>query len=550
MTSGDEWSELRQRLEILPRGLQQLYQQMWLRLNEDEEIYRAEASSYFNMAIEAMSELASGSSDEAISLYDFAILTDETLQRAFLEEENPPPEEKMVEVCRRLRTRVEVRCAGLLEFHPNADSLWMHKIKAANPTAVLEEDDAKTVQLDFIHRTARDFLLQTEEGQAILHYDPMPIEQRYTRVIRTQLSRIIWQKTVRDLSRFISQLRSARRPVSVAREQELLHIYERMTERRYLIPDLDLRSYRGRYIKVRRGGGDFLGVAAMFGCLELIQRKLTGAQATIEYKTYLLHRASCWLGGSRVDTHRDSKTLRQTNGALIGWLLDNGADPNLRVYNPWQPSYWRSAFTGLLVNALFGPLRRYGDVDEFREELLNIVEIFLAHDADLSSTTYLAVNARNNYEFYPGDWGVAYPEHWDRLVLLEVNVAELFHMAIISCSQGDATKDNILDDWSHRITCQRYRKVLLVCGSRKAATVTNDDSSYILEALDTLQAAMSSNDGKTVESVARLKDEVERRIDQSFKTGEKVDPKEFLTKKKLMASEATVDLFPPEMSLR
>jgi len=35
MTSGDEWSELRQRLEILPRGLQQLYQQMWLRLNED-----------------------------------------------------------------------------------------------------------------------------------------------------------------------------------------------------------------------------------------------------------------------------------------------------------------------------------------------------------------------------------------------------------------------------------------------------------------------------------------------------------------------------------
>ncbi|KAN0089015.1 hypothetical protein V8E51_019275 [Hyaloscypha variabilis] len=551
MTSGDEWSELRQRLEILPRGLQQLYQQMWLRLNEDEEIYRTEASFYFNMAIEAISAPASGPAHKAISLYDFAILTDDTLQRVFLEEDNPPPEEKMVKVCRRLRTRVEVRCAGLLEFHPNMDSLGII-IKAANPKAVLEEDDARIVQLDFIHRTARDFLLQTEEGQTILHYDPMPIEQRYTRVIRMQLSRIIWQKTVRDLSRFISQLRSARRPVSVAREQELLHIYERMTERRYLIPDLDTRSYRARYIKVRRGGGDFLGVAAMFGCLELIQRKLAGAQATIEYKTYLLHRASCWPCGFELHTPRDSKTLRQTNGALIGWLLDNGADPNLRVYNPWQPSYWRSAFAGLLDNALFGRLRRYRDVDEFREELLNIVEIFLAHDADLSSTTYLAANSRYNYEFYARDWVVVYSEeHWGRFVLLEVNVAELFHMAIISCSQtGDAAKDNTLDDWSHRITCQRYRKVSLVCGRCKAATVTNDDSSYILEALDTFQAAMSSNDGKTVESVERLKEEVGRRIDQSFETGKKVDPKEFLRKKKLMASEATVDRSPPEMSLR
>jgi hypothetical protein len=248
---------------------------------------------------------------------------------------------------------------------------------------------------------------------------------------------------------------------------------------------------------------------------------------------------------------RDSKTLLQTNGALIGWLLDNGADPNLRVYNPWQSSYWRSAFAGLLDNALFGRLRRYRDVDEFREELLNIVEIFLAHDADLSSTTYLAASERYNYEFDASEWDTAYPEHWGRFVLLEVNVAELFHMAIISCSQtGDATKDNTLDDWSHRITCQRYRKVLLVCRRRMAVTVTNDDSSYILEALDTFQAAMSSNDGKTVESVERLKEEVGRRIDQSFRTGKKVDPEEFLTKKKLMASEATVDLSPPEMSLR
>ncbi|KAE9364918.1 hypothetical protein N431DRAFT_386847 [Stipitochalara longipes BDJ] len=565
MTSEDEWSKLTQRLEMLPGGLQQLYQQMWLRLNEDKELYRAEASYYFNMVIEATSEPVEDLSDGTISLFEFTILTNDYLQRAFLEEETPPTDEKMTETCRRVRTCVEVRCAGLLEFYSIVDrsrssSITVNSTEDLAENVAIGDDDPKKVGLDFIHRTARDFLLQTEEGQAILLHDPMSINQRYIRVIRTQLSNVIWGEWDHDLSLFMCALRVAQRPISGSQEQELLHLFERMIDKGYLIPDARYDSNREDKIRPYQRGGDFLRVAARFGCKDFIQYKLADAQATTEYKTYLLHQASCWGEGIPVMPPEDLKTSLQKKVALIRWLLDSGADPNARVYSPFQNLYWRNAFAGLLDNII---VCRDWDRSEFQEVLVNIIEIFLRHNADLSSTMYLSAFAEDGFSAFTGyelctsHWSFWSSEDLDRVVLVEVNTAQLLHMATTSLFQiDDAERDTMLDDWSHQNTCQRYRQVLLVGKShpspdhrRVFRTVTDDDSSYILEAIDALHAAMKSKSWERADSTKRFQ-EVERRIDQSFETGgKKVDPKEFLIKKELMASEATIDRYPPKMSL-
>ncbi|KUJ08897.1 uncharacterized protein LY89DRAFT_558574, partial [Mollisia scopiformis] len=47
IANGDDWATLNERLDVLPRAMNELYSHMWSRLNEDEKLYREQAATYF-----------------------------------------------------------------------------------------------------------------------------------------------------------------------------------------------------------------------------------------------------------------------------------------------------------------------------------------------------------------------------------------------------------------------------------------------------------------------------------------------------------------------
>jgi len=50
-TNADDHSTLMKRVDRLPRDIDQLYNHMWSRLNEDQELYRVEAANHFEFVL-------------------------------------------------------------------------------------------------------------------------------------------------------------------------------------------------------------------------------------------------------------------------------------------------------------------------------------------------------------------------------------------------------------------------------------------------------------------------------------------------------------------
>jgi hypothetical protein len=51
LTHGDDWSTLEKRLEVLPSRVEELYDLMWKRLNDDRHVYEAEAALFFKLVL-------------------------------------------------------------------------------------------------------------------------------------------------------------------------------------------------------------------------------------------------------------------------------------------------------------------------------------------------------------------------------------------------------------------------------------------------------------------------------------------------------------------
>lgn len=154
LTSNDSFEELQKRIDALSSELALFYKSMWSRLGDDETIWRREAALYFQVFLnwpEVMSphsfQLALASDDNLrnkVHRDRDQLLRDKT---AFL---NRPD---ILSGCHDIQKRVESRCAGLLEYSSPQN---FHETKYSTVT--------------FIHRTAREFLRNTQEGRQLLAY--------------------------------------------------------------------------------------------------------------------------------------------------------------------------------------------------------------------------------------------------------------------------------------------------------------------------------------------------------------------------------------------
>ncbi|KAK1758901.1 hypothetical protein QBC47DRAFT_409715 [Echria macrotheca] len=147
-SGGDSLEELQARLNALPRDLHRLYQEMWQRLNDDQQTYRKEGALFLRYTLDAIPTVP--------------MILDPSLPESVVDGSTQP--DLVLELSNGVATRVETRCAGLLEV--NSD----------------------TREVSFIHRSAREFLEDTPEGRVILRCgEQQSLEQRVIRLLKAEV---------------------------------------------------------------------------------------------------------------------------------------------------------------------------------------------------------------------------------------------------------------------------------------------------------------------------------------------------------------------------
>ncbi|KAH6955759.1 hypothetical protein BKA56DRAFT_534120 [Ilyonectria sp. MPI-CAGE-AT-0026] len=178
----DSEEMLRARLEGLPDELEQLYANMWQKLNDDNSIYRETAARYFLYTLQGKGFIPlfphNGIAPEypeiqQPTLFQIACAESIETQDVLLTGTDSIDLTEVQRLCKKTKLDVQNRCAGLLRVGmPPMRGKMIKVVGRANglklPKGTDVVEDALFSRLVFIHRTAHDFLTDTESGQAIL----------------------------------------------------------------------------------------------------------------------------------------------------------------------------------------------------------------------------------------------------------------------------------------------------------------------------------------------------------------------------------------------
>ncbi|KAF5965712.1 hypothetical protein FCOIX_12838 [Fusarium coicis] len=169
--NGDDQETLSQRIEELPEELESLYQTMWERLNENNRIYRETAARYFRFVIGYGWKTRlwgygpngqffySGFEQPNLAQLSLAVKAEDEL--IFPPKANEMKLSELNGLCAATESDIQTRCAGMLQV-----GRYYTLVKGGFPDAM----QPLTRPVQFIHRTAHDFLVDTQHGQSILNY--------------------------------------------------------------------------------------------------------------------------------------------------------------------------------------------------------------------------------------------------------------------------------------------------------------------------------------------------------------------------------------------
>ncbi|KAL8751638.1 MAG: hypothetical protein Q9199_006279 [Rusavskia elegans] len=208
MRNEDTFEDLLQRIERLPSRMYPLYLEMWNRLNKDKLQYRQDAATYFLY----VTTCHGYGRRTQLSLFEMLVALNANLQDSIVDELEPQDPTKLARQCETLMSRIQIRTAGLLEVsmemgyeEPYAadrssfttGSLYSQDQRSlcsipsvdgeAPTTPAIHSPDIDPIKkrasrcddtltlfhhtsVRFIHRTARDFLMETEDGQNLSGY--------------------------------------------------------------------------------------------------------------------------------------------------------------------------------------------------------------------------------------------------------------------------------------------------------------------------------------------------------------------------------------------
>jgi hypothetical protein len=347
----DDWETLMKRVNVLPRDIDLLYNDMWSRLNEDQHFYRSEAAFLFNFVLHGYEHRST-----PLTLFELMVASEKSLGDQVPDQKSS----QLIQRCKTVENRVAARCAGLLEIAWIPENVVVRggsayvsygSTRETKDTSLSElKSLAKKAEVTFIHRSARDFLLATDSGKHILSHCSRSDEEYWRDLIRVTIAQAAlfrhdepqtnyrWGERIESItcSEYVMQGFAAARSVfSKHTEFKLLDFYERSLRE-------DIENI-GPSIS-------FLRLAARYGHYEYVRShiermELPGSDSGMQAKTRLLHSTCIWLkyyfsafftapaAASTLSVPRVEylEDMCRGQNKLISWLLEQGADPNLTV---------------------------------------------------------------------------------------------------------------------------------------------------------------------------------------------------------------------------
>ncbi|ESA43457.1 uncharacterized protein NCU08537 [Neurospora crassa OR74A] len=276
--------EVLRRIEKLPQGVENLYKETWKRHGDNEDDYREEAAQYFQLVMQ-WNELPSADSlamhrrtftnsgftfnpewreslDSNPSLFNIAVASMDSLRRDFLIDKGTLVLGELLTAINNTRQRIQLCCGGLLEIRdteapdewaPNLvePSSWFRGLLM--PLSVFFSPDKgskeqvlppardlinlwETVfctQVVFIHRTARDFLLDKPLGRTIMGSCPLTNHQLHTKLVQSLISRYLVYGTwnFHFVEERVHTLKKATNCFFETEQSELLRLIDEMPSR-------------------------------------------------------------------------------------------------------------------------------------------------------------------------------------------------------------------------------------------------------------------------------------------------------------------------------
>lgn len=168
LDDGDSREQLQERLRILPTKLEDLYAHMLYRI---KKIHREEAAWFLQFALLEKDNLED-------MLLHFVLAVYEWLDRD-LRSSADFLSQKVSSHYSSIRKRIIVTCAGLLEVHGK-------KSRSEAELNDLEITNPEKVTVTFLHRTGREFFLESEQGKRFLDTNASPNRNVY----------VVWAKVL------------------------------------------------------------------------------------------------------------------------------------------------------------------------------------------------------------------------------------------------------------------------------------------------------------------------------------------------------------------
>ncbi|KAI0162931.1 hypothetical protein BJ166DRAFT_591764 [Pestalotiopsis sp. NC0098] len=155
--------ELRERLEDMPTELSEYFKSIWQRLGDKKKRYQTKAANVFLFLLSRDAFWRSflhGGDFDCLSLS--LALTPDTARTLILGDDHIP-NTSLLEMAQRTEKMVLSHCAGLVELTLDSAGGSFDECDSLRAQVM-----SATRECRFIHRTARDFFVDTPEGQAII----------------------------------------------------------------------------------------------------------------------------------------------------------------------------------------------------------------------------------------------------------------------------------------------------------------------------------------------------------------------------------------------
>lgn len=305
----DEYSELLERIAELPSAMEDLYQQMWRKLNEDTRRYRKEASTYFSYH-----------EFFPISLFEMLVIINDDVREQYSNETKAQDPLKLAQLCETLKRRIITRCAGLIEVvdEKGVSDRDVDKISSSHRKQCLR------AKIKFFHRTAKDFLLDTKLGQTILGESAAASDARLEKVARARMGAML--QGIEDFKENCTAIMKMVGESNVESEipilEDLRCVCETLSISQIPSRNINYVEFWG-YRDVSNKLSDFATTAAFYGCSRYVRHFVCGENPQISsyYRGALFVALVGYLGLWRKCDQIDLKRME-----LANWLAQHGAD--------------------------------------------------------------------------------------------------------------------------------------------------------------------------------------------------------------------------------